>query len=61
MPSNRLHQRMGDAILVLDQLVIEGFLAKGLGAIISAKGGTCMKDWRSLKLLEVSPLSYRAY
>lgn len=52
-PATDSIKEWGDAILALDQLVIEGFLIKGLRAIISAKGGACEKDWRSLKLLEV--------
>ena len=44
----------GNAILELDHLVVEGFLAKPLRAMIEDNGGKYEKDWGSLKLLEVS-------
>ena len=41
-------------ILLLHQLVIEGFLTTGLRPIISTSGGTYEKNWQSLKLLEIA-------
>ena len=43
-----------NAILALDHLVFEGFIVKSLREIIDANGGNYEKNWRSLKLLEVS-------
>lgn len=44
----------GDEILALDHIAVEGFLVKGLRAIIDANTGVYEKDWGSLKLLEVA-------
>ncbi len=52
-PATDSIKEWGDAILAFDHMVVEGFVAKRLRAIISAKGGAYEKDWQSLKLLEV--------
>jgi hypothetical protein len=41
-----------DAILALDQLVIEGFQDASLKKLVLAMGKTVEKEWRSLKLME---------
>ena len=52
-PATDSIKEWGDAILAFDQLMVEGFLTRGLRTAISAKGGAYEKDWQSLKLLEV--------
>jgi len=44
----------GDEILALDHLAVEGFLVRGLREIVKNNGGSCEKDWRSLKVLETA-------
>lgn len=44
-------EEWSNAILALDQLVIEGFVTKTLRAHLSATGATVDKQWQSLKLL----------
>ncbi len=52
-PATDSPKEWADAILALDQLVIEGFFTREFRSIIKANDGTFEKDWRSLKLLEV--------
>ncbi len=52
-PATDSVEEWGNEILALDQLVVEGFLVRGLRRIIMDHGGEYEKDWRSLKLLEV--------
>ena len=47
-------EEWGNEILALDQLVVEGFLVKGLKSTIASSSGVYDKDWASLKLLEVA-------
>ena len=53
-PATDSVEEWGNAILALDHLVVEGFLAKPLRTNIKTNGGEFGKDWGSLKLLEVS-------
>ena len=53
-PATDSVKEWGNEILALDHLVVEGFLTKGLRSIIKANGGTYVKNWQSLKLLEVA-------
>lgn len=42
----------GDEILALDQLLVEGFLAKSLQKLASQAGRTIDKQWQSVRLLQ---------
>ncbi|MCY4005715.1 MAG: hypothetical protein OXE84_02645, partial [Rhodobacteraceae bacterium] len=46
-------EEWGNEILAFDQMVNEGFRAKGLRLIIESLGSSYNQKWRSLKLLEV--------
>ena len=52
-PATDSIEEWGNEILALDQLVIEGFLVRGLRSVADDHGGTYEKEWGSLKLLEV--------
>jgi hypothetical protein len=45
-------EEWSNAILALDQLVVEGFVEKSLSARLNAAGRPIEKDWRSLRLLQ---------
>lgn len=51
-PVSNAEAEWADAILALDQLVVEGFRDKALREIATEKGRTTDKNWRSLKLME---------
>ena len=52
-PATDSIEEWGNEILALDHLVVEGFLVKGLRAVVTTDGGTYEKEWGSVKLLEV--------
>src|SRR4051812_337400 len=45
-------EEWANAILALDQLVVEGFIAKSLRARLEAAGRSAEKDWGSVRLLQ---------
>ena len=52
-PVTTSQSEWADAILALDQLVVEGFRATELRRIAISLGATPDKEWQSIKLLEV--------
>ena len=53
-PATDSIEEWGNELLALDQLVVEGFLARGLRDIISNNQSTYESSWRSLRLLELA-------
>lgn len=53
-PATDSIEEWGNEILALDQLVVEGFLVRGLRSTVNSRGGAFEQDWKSLKLLEVA-------
>lgn len=53
-PATTSSKEWGDEVLALDQLVVEGFVAKELRVLIQRLGGTIDPAWQSLKLVEAA-------
>lgn len=51
-PASTSSKDWGDEILALDQLLVEGFYAKGLRALAKTLNVTLEPDWASLKIVE---------
>lgn len=51
-PASDSTQEWGNEILALDQMVVEGFLAKALKGVVQATGRTPESSWQSLRLLQ---------
>ena len=52
-PATTASKEWADEILALDQLVVEGFLAKEIRILCKKVGVAAEGDWQSLKLIEV--------
>lgn len=53
VPAGTASKEWGDELLALDQLIVEGFLAKELRALCKKVGVAIEGDWQGLKLIEV--------
>lgn len=60
-PMTESREEWANDILALDQLLVEGFVAKALGALADGRGATLDPNWQSLRILraylEVAGLS----
>lgn len=51
-PASDSVREWGDEVMALDQMIVEGFLAKPLKALLQADGVTFEANWGSLRLLQ---------